>query len=65
MTGQGCGRQCSSRDALCDAPIVLILLHGIILLKALKSFNVKGALVCESPNIETDAQLLKSYYLSI
>lgn len=35
------------------------------LLKALKSFNVKGALVCESPNIETDAKLLKEYYLSL
>ena len=35
------------------------------LLKALKSFNVKGALVCESPNIETDTKILKEYYLSI
>ena len=34
------------------------------LLKALKDFGVKGALVCESPNIETDAQLLKEYYNS-
>jgi len=32
------------------------------LLKALKSFGVKGALVCESPNIETDAKILKDYY---
>lgn len=35
------------------------------LLKALKKFNVKGALVCESPNIEEDCKLLKDYYLSI
>jgi deoxyribonuclease-4 len=35
------------------------------LLKALKKFDVKGALVCESPNIETDAKLLKEYYLSL
>ena len=35
------------------------------LLKALKSFNVKGALVCESPNIETDTKILKDYYMSI
>lgn len=35
------------------------------LLKALKSFGVKGALVCESPNIETDTKLLKDYYLSL
>jgi len=35
------------------------------LLKALKDFNVKGAIVCESPNIEADAQLLKNYYLSL
>lgn len=35
------------------------------LLKALKEFNVKGALVCESPNIEDDCKLIKEYYLSL
>lgn len=35
------------------------------LLKALKEFNVKGALVCESPNIEDDCKLIKETYLSI
>lgn len=35
------------------------------LLKVLKEFEVKGALVCESPNIEGDAQLLKQSFLSI
>ena len=35
------------------------------LLKALKDFGVKGALVCESPNIEGDAQILKEYYSSL
>lgn len=35
------------------------------LLKALKEFKVKGALVCESPNIEDDCKLIKEYYLSI
>ena len=35
------------------------------LLKAFKKFNVKGVIVCESPNIEDDAKLLKDYYLSI
>lgn len=35
------------------------------LLKALKSFGVKGALVCESPNIEIDTKFLKDYYLSL
>lgn len=35
------------------------------LLKVLKEFNVKGALVCESPNIETDTKLLKDYYMSL
>ena len=35
------------------------------LLKALKDFGVKGALVCESPNIEGDAQILKEYYYSL
>ncbi len=35
------------------------------LLKAFKKFDVKGALVCESPNIETDTKLLKDYYMSL
>jgi len=35
------------------------------LMKAMKKFNVKGALTCESPNIEDDAKLLKEYYLSL
>ena len=35
------------------------------LLKALKKFNVKGALVCESPNIEEDCKLIKEFYLGI
>lgn len=35
------------------------------LLKAMKKFDVKGALVCESPNIEEDCKLIKEYYLSI
>ena len=35
------------------------------LLKVLKKFEVKGALVCESPNIETDTKLLKDYYLGL
>lgn len=35
------------------------------LLKAFKAFDVKGVLVCESPNIETDAKLLKNYYMSL
>ncbi len=32
------------------------------LIKVMKKFNVKGALVCESPNIEDDADLLKKFY---
>ena len=35
------------------------------LLKALKKFNIKGALVCESPNIEIDTKILKEYYDSL
>ncbi len=35
------------------------------LLKAMKKFDIKGALVCESPNIEDDALLLKQYYMSL
>lgn len=35
------------------------------LLKALKNFKVKGALVCESPNIEDDCKMIKDYYWSL
>lgn len=35
------------------------------LLKAMKEFDVKGALVCESPNIEDDCKLIKTYYESL
>ncbi|MBI2662441.1 TIM barrel protein [Candidatus Woesearchaeota archaeon] len=35
------------------------------ILKALKEFNVKGALTCESPNIESDAILYKKTYEKI
>ncbi|MCQ2739549.1 MAG: TIM barrel protein [bacterium] len=35
------------------------------LLKAFKSFGVKGVIVCESPNIEDDTKLLKDYYMSL
>ena len=35
------------------------------LLKALKDFDVRGILICESPNIEGDTKLLKDYYLSL
>ena len=33
------------------------------LIKSMKDFGVKGALVCESPNIEVDALLLKRCYM--
>ena len=35
------------------------------LLKAFKDFDVKGAIVCESPNIEDDAKLIRDYYYSL
>ena len=35
------------------------------LLKAFKDFDVKGVIVCESPNIEGDAKLIRDYYYSI
>ena len=35
------------------------------LLKAFKKFDIKGALVCESPNIEDDCKLIKEYYESL
>ena len=35
------------------------------LMKAFKKFDVKGAIVCESPNIETDTKILKDYYLGL
>ena len=35
------------------------------LLKALKEFKVKGVLTCESPNVESDALLLKKTYFKL
>lgn len=35
------------------------------LLKAFKKFNVKGALICESPNIEEDCKMIKDFYSSL
>lgn len=35
------------------------------LLKVMKEFGVKGALVCESPNIEDDCKLIKNYFYSL
>jgi len=35
------------------------------LMKAFKKFDVKGAIVCESPNIEEDAILLQKTYLDL
>lgn len=35
------------------------------LLKAMKKFEVKGVVVCESPNIEDDCKLIKDYYNSL
>ncbi len=35
------------------------------LLRAMKKFDIKGALVCESPNIEIDTKILKEYYTSL
>ena len=35
------------------------------LLKAFKAFDIKGVVVCESPNIEDDAKLLKDFYKSL
>ena len=35
------------------------------LIKVLKEYGVKGALVCESPNIEDDCKLLKEFYNSL
>ncbi|MGN0017477.1 MAG: TIM barrel protein [Candidatus Gastranaerophilaceae bacterium] len=34
------------------------------LLKAMKTFDVKGVVVCESPNIEDDCKLIKETYLT-
>ncbi|MDD2438894.1 MAG: TIM barrel protein [Methanosarcinaceae archaeon] len=35
------------------------------LLKAFKDFKVKGLLICESPNLEEDALLLKNFYANL
>ena len=38
--------------------------HGA-LMEALRDFGVKGVLVCESPNLEEDALLMKGFYESL
>ena len=40
-------------------------LRYIELLKILKEFKVRGVLICESPNLEEDALLLKKTYRSL
>lgn len=35
------------------------------LLKAFKAFDIKGAVVCESPNIEVDCKILSDFYKSL
>lgn len=40
-------------------------MNYIDLLKVMKEFDVKGVLVCESPNIEEDAKLLKETYQTL
>ncbi len=35
------------------------------LLKAMKKFDIKGVVVCESPSIEDDAKILSDYYNSL
>jgi len=40
-------------------------MNYVDLLKAMKAFDIKGVLVCESPNIEGDAKLLKETYFSL
>jgi len=34
-------------------------------LKAFKTFDIKGCVICESPSLEKDALLLKNYYYSL
>lgn len=35
------------------------------LLRAFKDFNVKGVVICESPDMETDAMMIQKYYESL
>jgi deoxyribonuclease-4 len=35
------------------------------LMRALKEFNCSGYIICNSPNLEIDAKMLKDYYLSL
>ena len=35
------------------------------LMKALKDFDCRGYVVCNSPNLEVDAQMLKQYYMAL
>ena len=40
-------------------------LNYIDLLKALRDYDVKGLVICESPNLEEDAVLLQQTYLEL
>jgi deoxyribonuclease-4 len=35
------------------------------LMKSLKDMNCRGYVVCNSPNLEVDAQMLKQYYVAL
>ena len=35
------------------------------LLRALKDFNCKGYIICNSPNLEVDAKMMKDFYLTL
>ncbi len=34
-------------------------------LKAVKSFDIKGVIICESPNVEIDCKILKQHFLTL
>jgi deoxyribonuclease-4 len=35
------------------------------LIRALKDFDCRGYVICNSPNLEKDAKLMKDYYMSL
>jgi len=39
--------------------------HYVELLKALKDYDARGIVICESPNLEEDARLLQATYISL
>lgn len=63
--GHLAGIQYTSKGERCHLNLEESDMNYKDLLKAFKAFDVRGALTCESPNIEVDTKILKDYYYSL